>query len=189
MLAYVKGFLALFVILTLLLYLPPGKSYQKYIRFFTELILTIGLLSPVLSVVCDSEEFLALIEYEEFTEKLSEVSKDMQRITYLQNDYYIKEYEKALSEDVKQIGEAAAERYGFAVREARVELTEEYGIEGITVWIAKQGEKPIVIDEISFSPEKERTEFGTVYETIAEEISDYYQVKPETVRIEHMSGE
>lgn len=64
MVAYVRGFIVLFVVLTILLHLPPQENYRKYIRFFTELILTLALLTPVLSVFCDSAEFLELIEYE-----------------------------------------------------------------------------------------------------------------------------
>lgn len=189
MLAYVKGFLVLFVILTLLLYLPPGKSYQKYIRFFTELILTIGLLSPVLSIVFDSEEFLALIAYEEFTGNLSEVSKDMQRIEYMNKDYYIKEYERAIGEDVRLMAEPVAEKYGFVVREAAVHMTKEYAIDEITLWIANQGEEQIVINDITLSEEENRTEFGTAYESIAQEVANYYQVESKAVRIQHTSGE
>lgn len=189
MLAYVKGFLVLFVILTLLLYLPPGKSYQKYIRFFTELILTIGLLSPVLSVVFDSEEFLALIAYEEFAGNLSEVSKDMQRVEYMHKDYYRKEYEKAIGEDVKLMAEPVAEKYGFTVREAAVHMTKEYAIDEITLWIVNQGEERIMIDEITLSDGGNRTELGTVYESIAQEVANYYQVEFQAVRIQHTSGD
>ena len=34
--AYMRGFVILFVLLVLLSYLPPGKQYRKYIRFYAE---------------------------------------------------------------------------------------------------------------------------------------------------------
>lgn len=33
--AYMRGFVILFVLLVLLSYLPPGKQYRKYIRFYS----------------------------------------------------------------------------------------------------------------------------------------------------------
>ena len=35
--AYMRGFVILFVLLVLLSYLPPGKQYRKYIRFYAQL--------------------------------------------------------------------------------------------------------------------------------------------------------
>ena len=189
MVAYVKGFIVLFVILTLLLYLPPGKTYQKYIRFFTELILTIGLLTPMLSALFNGEEFLELIEYETFTENLSELSKDMEQIEYIHNDYYIEEYERAIEEDVSMIAEPIAEKYGLNVREAKVHMTEEYVIDQVELWITNQTEDEIVIDEINFSEESNREEMSTIYEGIAEEVADYYKIDSAAVLIQYASVE
>ena len=36
--AYMRGFVILFVLLVLLSYLPPGKQYRKYIRFYAQLL-------------------------------------------------------------------------------------------------------------------------------------------------------
>lgn len=187
MVAYVKGVIVLFVLLTLLLYLPPGKTYQKYIRFFTELILTIGLLAPILSTLFNGEEFLALIEYEAFTENLSEVSKDMEQIEYIHNDYYIEEYERAIEEDVSMLVESIAEKYGLCVRDAKVHMTEAYAIEQVELWITNRTEEEIVIEEINFSEENNREEMSTIYEGIAQEVSDYYQIAPSAVSIQYAS--
>ena len=160
MVAYVKGFIVLFVILTLLLYLPPGKTYQKYIRFFTELILTIGLLTPMLSALFNGEEFLELIEYE-----------------------------RAIEEDVSMIAEPIAEKYGLSVRDAKVHMTEEYVIDQVELWITNQTEDEIVIDEINFSEESNREEMSTIYEGIAEEVADYYKIDSAAVLIQYASVE
>lgn len=182
MLAYVRGFITLFVLLTMLLYLPPGKSYQKYIRFFAELILTLSIISPVMSVICDSDEFMELIEYEEFTENLSEISKDMQRIEYLHNDYYLEEYENAIAEDVRQIAGRVAEGYGFSVKEAKVHMAEDYTVDAIQIWMTDQGGEEIVIGKIVL---QEGTKLGTdaVYAGITQELSDYYQLDPSKIEI------
>ena len=84
MASYVKGFLVLFVLVSVLLHLPPGKTYQKYIRFFSQFILTLALLAPVLRFFGDKDAFLELIAYEKFTEELVAVSRDMKQVEYLQ---------------------------------------------------------------------------------------------------------
>lgn len=139
MAAYVRGFIVLFVVLTILLHLPSQENYGKYIRFFSELILMMALLAPVLSVFCDSDELLELIEYEAFTEELSMVSEDMEHIEYLYGDYHREVYEDAIGEDVKRI----AEGYRFSVQEVEVKLSEEYEVEYIALRISGEGEADI----------------------------------------------
>ena len=45
--AYVRGFVILFVLLVLLSYLPPGKQYRKYIRFYAQLLMVLAALRPL----------------------------------------------------------------------------------------------------------------------------------------------
>ncbi len=135
MTAYVKSFLVLFVLLALLLYLPPGRRLQKYIRFFAGLILMMGLLSPALSFFFDSEAFLQMIRYEEFAEELAGISRDMERIEYVEEDYMIEQYERAIAEDVMQL----AGQYGYEASDARVRLTGAYEVAQIELWISKAG--------------------------------------------------
>lgn len=183
MLAYVRGFIVLFVLLTLLLYLPPGKSYQKYIRFFAELIMTLGILSPVLSVVCDSDEFLKQVEYEEFMENLSELSRDADRIAYINNDYYLAEYENAIEMDVEQI----AEEYGFSAQDVKVHMTENYTIDEMRLWLTDQSGDVIVIGEIvpEDGGEEEEEEDDAVYAGLKQELSEYYQLEPSRIEIQY----
>lgn len=181
MLSYVRGFIVLFVLLTLLLYLPPGKSYQKYIRFFAEIILTLGILSPVLSVFCDSEEFLELIEYEEFTDGLSEISRDTQRMEYINNSYYLEKYESAIEEDVKRI----AEQYGFVVQEANVTLSREYTVEKIQLWLTSQTKERIVVEKIVLKEQEEQIGTDAVYAGLKQELSDYYQLDGAMIEIQY----
>lgn len=147
---YIKEFLVLFVLMTLLLYLVPGERLKKYIRFFTEMVLLAGILSPLLSFLFDYEEFLAQIEYETFTENLTQIERDMERMEFLQNDYYLEEYEIAIGEDVRQTAEPIAESYGYQVGSVKVKLTEDYSIEGMTLSLSEQKRGEIVIEEIAW---------------------------------------
>lgn len=181
MLSYVRGFIVLFVLLTLLLYLPPGKSYQKYIRFFAEIILTLGILSPVLSVFCDSEEFLELIEYEEFMESLSEISRDTQKIEYINNDYYLEKYESAIEEDVSGI----AEQYGFTVQEAKVDLSREYTVDKIQLWLTDRIEERIVVERIVPKEQEDETGTDAAYAGLRQKLSEYYQLDAAMIEIQY----
>lgn len=183
MLEYVKSFLVLFVLLQLLLYLPPGKTYQRYIRFFAEMTLTLGLLAPVLSFVYDSEEFLAMIDYEEFTEELSGIARDMDRIEFIQNDGYLQEYEKAIAQDVCLIASQTGEAYGYQVQKAWVTLSEDYRIAGIQLEIAEQTEAQIAIGKVVVGDDKSETE--EVYAGLIQKLSDYYQVDTSAIEIQY----
>lgn len=165
MVAYVRGFIVLFVVLTILLHLPPQENYRKYIRFFTELILTLALLTPVLSVFCDSAEFLELIEYEAFTEELSMASEDMEHIEYLYGDYHREAYEDAIGEDVRRI----AEGYHFSVQDVVVELSEEYEVEYIALQISGEGE-------------------ASVSRELKAELRGYYQLEEKEIEIRYGKG-
>lgn len=170
MLEYVKSFLVLFIMLTLLLYLIPGEHLRKYIKFFSELVLTIGVLSPLLSVFVDSDHFLNLIEYETFAENLSETARDMERMEYMQSDYYLQEYEKAIEVDVSQLIQEMVSTYGYRVKGVGVDLTKDYQVEEVEVWLDSD------MGEI---------ELQACQKEIREKIATYYQVEEERIAVEY----
>lgn len=177
MLAYIKGFVTLFVLLALIIYLTPQSRYQKYIRFFAELILTVGILSPVLSMFGGSEKFLDMIAYEEFEAGLSEITRDLDRMEYIHQDAYIREYEEAIAADVVQI----AEEYGFAAREATVHLGEDYTVKKITIWLADAKGERITVGQILLEETKE--EVPPVYAGLVQKLSDYFKVDSAQITI------
>lgn len=174
MAAYVKGVLTLFVVLTVLLHAAPQESSRKYLHFFAELILTLALLSPVLSLFCDSEEFLELIAYETFWEELTSVADDMEQLDYLYSDYHRESYEKAIAEDVRRI----AEGYDFFVQEASVKLSQDYTVEHITLLLSQEALEKIVIAPIGEGEAAETDELQT-------ELMKYYQLDKGQVDIRY----
>ncbi|MDD6056716.1 MAG: stage III sporulation protein AF [Clostridiales bacterium] len=182
---YIKGFLILTVLMTLLLYLTPGEKFKKYICFFAELLLTIGLLSSVFSYFYGSEAFLEQIEYEAFQAKLSELSKDMEKIEYSNVDYYRKEYEIAIAEDASRLANSAAEGYGYEVESSAVRLSEDYELLELRVQLKKQGEKGL-IDEIRIGEEENGSVQGEklLKEELLRRLSEYYHIKTEQIQIQ-----
>ena len=180
--SYIRGFITLFLLLTALLHLSPGKNYQKYIRFFVELVLTIALISPILSIVCDSEEFLKLVNFEEYTEALEELSNDMHKMEYLYSDYHKAAYEKAIAEDVRLI----AESQNFFVKDVSVQLSNEYMVEHIALWVSRKEEEQIVVRRVEL--EQTREELGTmICLELQQELIEFYQLEEEQIEI-HYDG-
>lgn len=177
---YIKGVLALFVLLMLLLYLVPGDGFKKYIRFFGEIVLTIGFLSPVLHVIYDSDKFLALIDYEQFSEQISELSRDMERVEYIQNNYYLEEYEMAIAGDVTRI----TEQYGFIVKEVKVNLSEAYTLDSIYLSLTEQEAGGIAIERVWLDEEEGVGSELEIYAELRAELMEYYQLDETAITIQ-----
>ena len=84
--AYMRGFVILFVLLVLLSYLPPGKQYRKYIRFYAQLLMVLAALRPLFVLFGGKDTFYEKMAYAQCMEKLSEFSRDTQKIAYLNQD-------------------------------------------------------------------------------------------------------
>lgn len=73
---YVKGFLTLFLLVKVLLYFVPKNVFEKYIAFFSGVILVIGLLYPLLQGLGQENKILDDLQYEQWEEKLLEIERD-----------------------------------------------------------------------------------------------------------------
>lgn len=61
--AYMRGFVILFVLLVLLSYLPPGKQYRKYIRFYAQLLMVLAALRPLFVLFGGKDTFYEKMAY------------------------------------------------------------------------------------------------------------------------------
>ncbi len=48
---YLKSFIYLMLVISILRMLSPSKEYDKYIKFFVSLLFVVSILSPIISVV------------------------------------------------------------------------------------------------------------------------------------------
>lgn len=185
---YIKGFLALFILMTMLLHLVPGESLKKYIRFFAEIVLIAGFLTPVLSLFFDSEEFMEKIDYETFTENISEMSLDMQRMEYMQADYYREEYENAIAEDVWQMADGIVAVYGYGVSDVSVQLTDDYKLEAMQLSLCPRDSDRIFIGEIvlgdgSMDQDQKTDENEGMTGELRKRLTEYYQTQEERITV------
>ena len=105
LLDYVKSFLALFLLIKILLYLAPKKNFSGYLSFFSGVILALGMLYPILKLFGSEEALLEKIQYEEWEEKMYELSIDAKRW----QTESLKQYENLL-EEVMQTESLGGER-------------------------------------------------------------------------------
>lgn len=85
-LEWLKTFLMLYFFLTLILYLVPKKSYQKYLQFAVKMILLVVVFLPLLNRVSSGVDFFSLVEEFE-TYKAESGLTDMEGLEGLQNGY------------------------------------------------------------------------------------------------------
>ena len=180
---YIRGFLALIILMTVLLHLPSGKNYQKYIRFFAELIMTLALLSPILRIFYDSEEFLEMVAYEAFVEELEMVSMDMEQVEYLHSDYHRESYEEAIAMDVRRI----VEEYPLEVEAVKVNLSEDYYVERICLQLTDAGQEMIEVGRITLQEANEERETAAVVQ-LRQELMDLYELEDSQIEIQYVAG-
>ena len=94
---WMKNIVFFLVIVTAVLEVLPGTTYQKYIRFFTGLVLMMLLLTPFLSLSGAGEVFTELYhgyEYEQYKRDLQEQEayfQDLDLLDFLPEEYVVTE--------------------------------------------------------------------------------------------------
>lgn len=113
--AWMQDIVFFLVIVTAVLEVLPGTSYQKYIRFFTGLILMLLLLSPFLKLSGSGEVFTELYhgyEYEQHRRELEEQEayfQDLDLLDFLPEEYALTE-DGGIAMDMQGQGEGASSR-------------------------------------------------------------------------------
>ncbi len=179
---YIQNFFALFLLLMVVRQLIPNGRLKKYIYFFTELVFVIGILQPFFSLFGDDADLLDQIRYETFTENLSEASRDVSRMEFLQNDYYRREYENAAALDVKGTAEGYLEQFGFMVKQSSVELTENYEVRKIILTVA---EKEARDTEGIFVEQGKAQGSQIVLDELKQKLVQYYGAEEEQIQISY----
>lgn len=179
---YIQNFFALFLLLMVVRQLIPNGRLKKYIYFFTELVLIIGIMQPLFSLFGADETLMEKIRYETFSENLNEASRDISRMEFLQNDYYRKEYENAAALDVGNTAEGFLGPYGLSVKEVSVELTENYEVKKVMLIV---GEKKADTDGGIFVEQGKAQGSQIVLDELKKELVKYYGTKEEQVEISY----
>lgn len=170
---WVKNYSMVFLLLTVLGSVAAKQEYRKYIQIFIEIILVIALLDPVLGAAGKSGELFEKMSFESFWQGLESVKKDSGKMDFLNDDYYITYYERAIEEDVGLM----AGNLGYTVIDVSVTLDEEYLVDHMEVKVAKESVKPVIIGTVEQEPERAEIQM------LREKISAYYQIPQEQITI------
>lgn len=185
LLSYMKSYIVLFLVIMILVQMIPQNHLHKYIHFFARMILVFGLLCPVMDRIGKSDVFLEQIQYETFLQQLEEISTDAEKITYIDNGYYVEKYEDAIEFDIVQM----AQNFDFAVKDITVTMTEQYEIKKIRMELGNPSEEGIVIGKVTLQDEKEKQAQPdeAAYKKLKEQLIGYYQIPEEQLEIFYSS--
>lgn len=187
--SYIKGLLALQMLLVVLIHLAPGERYARYLRHFAELVLLIGLLTPVCEWIYGNDRFMEQIAYETFVESMEEFSKDMEKVEYGRSERIHEEYEQAMAEEVRGLAEKAAAEHGLRVSGTSVSLSAEYRMEEIRIVVTDEENGDITVGEVVLgegesSGRGESGEDGRLA-LLREELAGFYGVEEKLIRLEY----
>lgn len=182
LIGYIQKIFALFLLLVVARQLIPNGRLKKYIYFFTELVLIIGVMQPFFSFWGDNDALLDKIRSETFTENLSEASRDISRMEYLRNDYYRKEYEDAAALDVLSTADGYLDPFGLAGKRASVELTENYEVKKMVLTVGKKEEDDT---EGMFVEQGKAQGSKVVLDGLKQRLMQYYGAEEEQIQISY----
>lgn len=128
---WMKEFIVVYLILTILMQLCASTPLKKYLRFLSGIILLLVMFSPILHMLGKDGKLEEKVSYETFLEQLDSIQQDAKKLEWLQNDSMIHRYEDAVAADIMR----QAKGRQVEVSKIRVVLNGQYEIEQVSVWL------------------------------------------------------
>lgn len=128
---WMKEFLVLYLLLTVLMQLAAAEEYKKYLRFLSGIILLLVLVSPLLRLLAGDGGMDMMQSYDRFFEQLDTAVQDTGQMRFLQDGHDLAAYEEAVSMDIL----SQLRQTDIPVTGVSVSLSEEYQIQTVTVWL------------------------------------------------------
>lgn len=172
---WVKNLVCFYLLITVVLHLLPRKSYQKYVRFFSGILLTILVVSPVLELLGDEEMLRQKISQEEFFQGMDNIKLDTEHLEVTQKEHYLREYERALGMDVSRM----AEEKLLVPKKVEVRLTENYEVSTIDMEVALQ-EEGALVQKASYG--EDDAQYPQVYE-LRQNLMEFYRLEESQIHI------
>lgn len=173
---WVKNLVCFYLLITVVLHLLPKKSYRKYVHFFSGILLTILVASPILSLIGDEEALRKKINQEEFFQGMDNIKMDTEYLEMTQKERYIREYERAVGMDVSRM----AEEKQLVAEDVEVNLTDEYQVQFIDMTVKFSKEDSVFVQKAVYANDSE--EYPMVYE-FRQDLMDFYRLDENQIRI------
>jgi stage III sporulation protein AF len=126
--------------------------------------------------------------YAQCMEKLSEFSRDTQKIAYLNQDRYRTEYENVIAENIREKVDDMLQEYGLGTQSVTVELGEDHTMQEICIYITDENADEISVGRISVSDAAESGENQEVCGKVKEELAAYYGMEDSGIRVNYVGG-
>ena len=166
---WVKNLVCFYIFLTVILRLLPQSHYQKYVRFFSGMLLMILVFSPVLSLLGKEGALLQKISQAGFFQDMDNLKMDTAHLEQAQKEVYLREYERAVGMDISRMAEA---RQLYA-SQVKVRLSEDYQVESIAMDIRLGEGDGVFIRKASYDDNSQ--EYPEVY-GLKQELMEFYKI-------------
>ena len=178
---WVKNIVCFYIFMAIITHLLPKESYRKYVRFFSGMLLTILVMSPVLSVFGKEDVLMKKISQAGFFQELDNLKLDTRHFEQTQKRAYVQEYEKVIAMDVERI----AKGQQLQVLWTDVHLSEEYQVESIGLEVRAEGEEGVFVPKVSFQDNSR--EHPRVL-ALKQELMEFYRLTEEQIQISVQGG-
>ena len=91
---WVRNIAYYMILVTAMMQVMPNKSFQKYMKLFTGMILILMMTSPLLELFGLNPEKEALLNIEKYREKMEEIERDTEYLYEIDASDYVKENEE-----------------------------------------------------------------------------------------------
>ncbi|MCI9532785.1 MAG: stage III sporulation protein AF [Lachnospiraceae bacterium] len=179
--AWVKNLVCFYIFLTVILRLLPRNNYQKYVRFFSGMLLMLLVFSPILSLLGKEDTIRQKISQAGFFQDMDNLKLDTAHLQQAQKEAYLREYERAVGMDVSRM----AEEKQLYANQVEVHLSESYQVESIAMDISLAGGEGIFIRKASYGDNSQ--EYPEVYR-LKQELMEFYKITESQIEINVQEG-
>lgn len=157
-LSWIRSIVILYVMGQVIVYLVMGKKYEKYIRFFLQLVMVLVIVRPVFVLLGDEETFKNRLSFYQISQSVQEQKSQLEQLQGESEEHYMRQCEQMLAEDV----ETYLEEHFPYKGEAEVTLSEDFAIERIEVSVEDTTDERAVRDALCTHYELEEDQVEVV---------------------------
>ena len=107
------------VMITAIMHIIPDKGYQRYLRFFTGLVLIIMLAAPIVKLLGMESSWKNLYENDEYLTKIEKIENSTDYLETINPEEYLNEVQKEYQDD-NENEEGSEENMEIDVEEIRI---------------------------------------------------------------------
>ena len=134
---YIQSFLVLFLLIKVLLFLIPRSAFEKYISFFSGVILAIGVLRPMFLLFDMEESWQKTLYAATFEKHALEASINVAKLSESNETFYCQQMKALVEEEIKK----QIEFLEIGIKEVEVDLTGDYKVDSIRIVVLGENEE------------------------------------------------